>query len=331
MKVPHIAATILYCFLINPALCDPQPGEERTWIGKNGARIYGVYAGTGEKNGKKYLFIDSEGKLVTVAFDNLIETDRELVLVFEGKAPAKPAPVAVNTQDSFKKLPIADRKKIPTLESEEVGKTNYESIVHALCVSLLWWDVEGIMPVPKSGDFDRKAEWLYKELTRSVEERGDETASLQQTKKGLAEYFEKRLEEIGSCKSVILTEVDAAILSRLAAGNTIVILKMTMTYADPDKAYATAAALESMTPDGTFVMHMHGRRLTGKMTAVPANKGAKNGAKVHEFSVTNPKAIHEYYKSRGAEHSIGDNSWNGALVIDPFVYKTPGNKAPIPE
>ncbi len=331
MRKLTITTAILLCSLITSALCDPQPGDERMWTGMNGKNFLGVFARTFEDGGKKAEFIASGGKVVTVALDNLIEQDRQLILVFEGKAPAKPPVPAVDQSEFFKKLPIAARNKIPAMESEEIGAIEYESIVDAVWVSLLWWDSEGIMPVPKSGDFDRKADWLYKELTRSIEERGDETATLEQTKEGLAEYFEKRLEETGSCKSVILTEVNADILSRMAVGNTIVILKMTMTYADSDKAYATAATLESMTPDGTFVMHMQGRRLTGKMTAVPAKKGARNGVNVQEFSMTNPEAIHDFYKSKGAKYSIGGESWNGALLIDPFVYKTPGKKAPIPQ
>lgn len=323
-----LAAAIL---ISSAAQAAPSPTDDRTWTGTNGKTFVGFYHRTFDDGGKKVQFIDTAGKPVTVAFENLSEKDRELILVFEGKAPAVPATPAVDTSEFFKKLPAADRKKFPTVESEEVGATAYESIVHALCGSLLWWDAEGIMPVPKSGDLERKADWLYKELTRSVEERGDETASLQQTKDGLAEYFEKRMEETGSCKSVILTQIDTDILSRIAAGNSIVILKMTMTFADPDKAYATAAALESMTPDGTFVMHLNGRRLTGKMTVAPGKKGERDGAKVYQFAVTNPEAIHEYYKSRGAKFSIANKSWNGVLVVDPFVYKTPGKKAPVPQ
>lgn len=319
-------------FLISSAApAEPMPTDERTWTGTNGKTFVGYYHRTFEDGGKKVQFADSAGKVITVAFENLSEKDRELILAIEGKASEKPAAPAVDTSELFKKLPAADRKKFPAVETDEVGTTDYESLVHALCGALLWWDEQGIMPVPKSGDFEKKVDWLYKELTRAVEERGDETASLQQAKGGLAEYFEKRMEETGACRSVIVTEVDAEHLSRAASGNSIVILKMTMTYSNSDKAYATAAALESMGPDGAFVMHLNGRRLTGKMTAAPGRKGDVEGAKVHDLTVTNPEAVHDYYKSRGAKFSIGDKPWNGALVIDPFVYKTPGKKVPIPQ
>jgi hypothetical protein len=334
MRNSILTAAILHVSLIMTAICAaPNPSEERTWTGVNGKTFVGIFHSTFDEGGKKVRFAGSSGKVITVALDNLSETDRELVLLFERKAfedPSVPAFPAADLSEHFKELPTADRRKIPALASDEVGSIGYESIVHALCVSLLWWDLEGIMPVPKNGDFDRKADWLYKELTRSVEERGNETASLQQTKDGLAEYLEKRLEETGSCKSVIFTTIDADILSRLAAGNSIVVLKMTMKYAGVDESYATAAALESMTPDGTFVMHMHGRRLTGKMNPAPGKKGAWDGAKVHDFDITNPEAIHPFYQGKGARFSIGDGSWTGALVAEPFVYKTPGKKAPIP-
>ena len=325
-KLP-ITAAILLCALITPALCDPQAGEERTWTGVNGKNFLGIFARTYEDGGKKAEFINSAGKLVTVALDNLIEEDRQLILVFEGKAPAVPA---VDQSEFFKTLPVADRKKIPPLESEEIGALEYESIVDAVWVSLLWWDAEGIMPVPKTGDFDRKADWLYKELQRSIAERGTDTASLEQTKKGLAEKFAKRLEENGTLKAQIQYNVDVESIARRTTGNTMVILKMTMTYSD-SKVYATAAALESMEPDGTFVMHMFGRRLTGKMTATPAKKDAGNGAKIFDLVVSNPEVIPDYYKENKVKFSIGDRHWNGVLLVDPFVDKTPGEKAPIPE
>ncbi len=328
-KLP-ITAAILLCALISPAFCDPQPGEERTWTGVNGKNFLGVFARTYEDGAKKAEFITTSGKVVSVALDNLIEEDRRLILVFEGKAPAEPAVPAVDQSEFFKKLPIAARNKIPPLESEEIATVEYESIVDAVWVSLLWWDAEGIMPVPKSGDFDRKADWLYKELTRGIKERGTETATLEQTKEGLAEYFERRLEETGTFKAKFLFNVDVENLSRSTTGNTIVVLKMTMTYSD-SKAYSTAAALESMAPDGTFVMHMFGRRLTGKMTAAPAKKGGGNGAKAFDLIVSNPEVIPDYYKQNGAKFSIGDRHWNGALLVDPYVYKTPGMKAPVPE
>lgn len=330
MRKTTITAAILLCSLVTPALCDPQPGDERMWTGVNGKNFLGVFARTFEDGGKKAQFIASGGTVVNVALENLIEEDRQLILVFEGKAPAKPAVPAVDQSEFFKKLPVADRKKIPPLESEEIATIEYESIVDAIWISLLWWDAEGIMPVPKTGDFDRKADWLYKELSRSIAERGTETATLEQTKHGLAEYFERRLEETGSFKAQIQFNVDVESLSRRATGNTIVVLKMTMTYSD-SKTYSTAAALESMEPDGTFVMHMFGRRMTGKMTAAPGKKDAGNGAKVFDLVVSNPEVIPDYYKENKAKFSIGDRDWNGALLVDPFVYKTSGMKAPIPE
>jgi hypothetical protein len=328
-KLPIIAA-FLFASLITSALCDPQPGQERTWTGMNGKTFLGVFARTFEDGGKKAQFIGSTGKTVTVAFDNLSEKDREIILVFEGKAPAKPAPVAALTEDSFRKLPVADRKIIPMLKPEDFGGRDDESFVDSLWVSLLWWDAAGIMPVPKSGDTDRKAKWLHKELTSILPIDGRSAVSLEEAESGVKEYFEKRLEDTGTCKAVILRSVDADSLSRLAKGNSIVVLKMKMTYSN-EREYSQTAALESMEPDGTFVMHMFGRRFTGKMTARPGNvKPAVAGEKAYVISLNNPEAMPDHYRTQEATFSIGVQAWNGALVLDPLVYKESGKEAPDP-
>ena len=87
---------------------------------------------------------------------------------------------------------------IPERKPEDFGGTDNEALVDALWVSLLWWTAFNVMPVPKTGDFERKAEWLHKELTRYVAASGSSSATLEETKEGLEKYFSKRLEDIGA-------------------------------------------------------------------------------------------------------------------------------------
>ena len=161
-----VGAALLFCSLTASALCAPGVSQERHWTGVNGATFLGTYARTLDQ-GKKVQFLTSEGKVVTVALENLCEKDRELILSFEGKAPAKPAPAAA-IKEAFKELPVAARMRIPTLKPKDFGGTDDESLVDALWVSLLWWDATGIVPIPKTGDIERKAEWLHKELSRYI-------------------------------------------------------------------------------------------------------------------------------------------------------------------
>lgn len=330
MRTFRFAAAAFFLCLATPALrADPQPGVERVWTGVNGKTFHGVFARTFEDGGKKAQFITSAGKVVSVAIENLSEKDREIILVFEGKAPAKPAADVADTGDSFKKLPIADRTKIPALKPEDYGGTDDESIVDALWVSLMWWDAEGIMPVPKGGDMERKAEWLHKELTRNISRGGRGASSLEEAKEGVTEYFEKRLEETGACKAVISTMPDVASLSRFTAGNSIVALKMSMTYSN-SRVFSVASVLESMEPDGSFVMHMFGRRFAGKMTASPHKRPGSPETPMYVVTLNTPEAMPDHYRTQGATFFFGDQAWNGALVLEPYVYKEPGKKAPIP-
>lgn len=298
----------------------------------NGATFLGTFVRTMDQ-GKKVQFLTSEGKVLAVAFENLSEKDREIVLLFEGKAPAKPVPAAVSketSKEAFKELPVAARMRIPTLKPEDFGGTDDESLVDALWVSLLWWDATGIVPVPKSGDIERKAAWLHKELSRHISSGGKGAASLQDAQRGIGEYFEKRLEETGTCKCVIRNVTDPGQLAKLATGNDIVILRMTMTYSNA-RDFVVAGVLESMEADGTFVMHLFGERFSGKMAANPERKPETPGEKTHELTLADRDKMPEHYKTQGARFFIGDHSWNGALVMTPYIYKTPGKKAPVPE
>jgi hypothetical protein len=200
----------------------------------NGATFLGTFVRTLDQ-GKKVQFLTSEGKVLAVAFENLSEKDREIVLLFEGKAPAKPAPEKASpaaSKDAFKELPVAARMRIPTLKPEDFGGTDDESLVDALWVSLLWWDATGLVPIPKTGDIERKAAWLHKELSRHIPGGGQSAATLQDAQRGIGEYFEKRLEETGTCKCAIRNVAEPGELAKLATGNDIVIMRITMTYSN---------------------------------------------------------------------------------------------------
>jgi hypothetical protein len=326
MRNPAVAAC-LFCSLTTTALCAPEASQERPWTGVNGATFLGTYARTLDQ-GKKVQFLTSEGKIVTVAVENLSEKDREIIRAFEGKGPAKPAPAAAS-KEAFKELPVAARMRIPTLKPKDFGGTDDESVVDALWVSLLWWDATGIVPIPKTGDTGRKATWLHKELSRYVAKGGKGAASLQEAQRGVGEYFNKRLEETATCKCEIRNVFEPGELAKLATGNDIVILRMTMTYSNA-RDFVVAGVLESMEADGSFVMHLFGERFTGRMAANPEREPERPGEKTHELTLSDREKMPEHYKTQGARFYFGENSWNGVLLMTPYVYKTPGKKAPIP-
>jgi hypothetical protein len=103
-----------------------------------------------------------------------------------------------------------------------------------------------------------------------------------------------------------------------------------MTY-ENGKDYVECAAVENIEADGSFGMHMYGKRLKGKMVLVPekkAVKGKQDGS-LYEFVIIDRDSLPKHYVDEGARFFI--NGYSGGLVLKPYVYKTPGEPAPLPK
>jgi hypothetical protein len=296
--------------------------DERIWSGINGKTFRGNFNRV-MPDGTSAEFYTDRGKLVVVALSNLIERDRQLIF----DRDKKDAPAVAGDPAAFKPQPTPNRSTIPSLDPKKFGASNWEAMVDALWVSLLWWNQSDILEVPKKGDWERKAEWLHKELTRKMASTGKSSTTLEEAKTGLEKYFEENLKEVAACR--ILIEKDDLSFSRLrlfCAGANVVILKMTMTY-DNGRDFSVGTALETIGDDGKFVFHIFGKRFTGMAKAVPAE--GKDARKV-EFVLDDPKDLPAYYAQNGARFFLGGNSWNGALFITPYIYLTPGKPVPLP-
>ncbi len=324
-SIPFLLTLALTCL---PAFSQTEPTAERIWTGTNGATFRGTYSRTLDL-GAKIEFLTATGKVVRVAIENLSKKDQEVILAFEKTLRGKPEKEAV-TEDDFKKLPTADRILIPERHPEDFGGTDDEAIVDSLWVSLLWWNACDVMPVPKSGDFERKAEWLHKELTRYVSRGGRSSASLEKAKEGVEEYFKKRLEDTGACKvTVIQKGLDPENLSGLATGNDIVILKTSMTYASGN-TYSICASLESVGKNGSFALHFFGKRFTGNMVVTDKTANQPPHRRSYELVLNDKDKLPQYYKDQQPRFYLSPGSWQGLLVMKPYVYKEEGKPVPLP-
>lgn len=350
----YFTFTVAACMISTSGIAAADAGLERIWTGKNGATFRGVYAGSLE-NGGKIRFLTSDGKMLVVAFGNLSEADQKTIESFEGKpaAGAQPGQPA-HDPGKFKELPFADRNLIPERKPQDFGGNDDESMVDALWVSLLWWNAFEVMPIPKSGDFDKKAEWLHEELTRYIAESGSSAATVEEAKEGVEKYFSKRLGDIGACKASTIERavldnpsllklaqgdqrnsmnkaiMSLPVLSRLTIDNNIVILRLGMTY-ENGKSYVECGTFEKIGADGSFAMHMYGKRLKGKIAEVPKPKDgeARRDYNLYEFVITDRAFLPKKYVDEGARFYI--NEYTGGLVLQPYVYKTPGEPAPLPK
>ncbi len=290
--------------------------EERVWTGVNGRTFTGSFH-VFSSDRTKATFLTREGQLVTVALQNLIPADRELLL---NPPKAAPAPAA---GDGFKELPESNRGRIPSLHPKEFGASDAESLTDALWIAMLWWDKVGLLEVPKAGDEDSKAEWLHKELTRQLSRGGRSAASLEEAKAVVEEFFADHHKDTATARAKILShDLSMADMVATLKGSDAVVMKLTMTY-ENNRDFSICTVLEQLTPQGEFAFHVFGRRLRGKVLT------AADGSL--EFSVLNREELPPHYATQGARfHYKPDRAWNGLLVMQPFVYATKGKPSPLP-
>jgi hypothetical protein len=291
------------------------------WTGVNGKTFRATFDQV-LPDGQRAQFFTAKGERLIVEIAKLVPRDKELILNRENEG-AKPVPAA-GDPTAFKPEATLDRKLIPQFDPKKFGASNWEAMVDALWVSLLWWEQANVLEIPKKGDFDRKAEWLHKELTRRIAATGSSAATLEDAQKGMDKYFQENLKDVAGCR-IYLEKKDftPARLGRLCQGANAVILKMTMTYAN-GRGFSVCTVLESITEDGKFVLHVFGKRFTGSIQPVKDSKHAK------EFVLDNRGDLPARYAESEAHFEMGFDGWNGVLVLRPYIYAQPGKPSPLP-
>lgn len=306
--------------------------EERIWTGLNGRTFRGTFLNF-EENRTKAIFFTSANEQITVALENLIPADRERL----GAPAAVPAPdplptptvsatptapPVADTGDGFKKLPNANRAIIPDVKSKDLGKSSEEALVDAIWISLLWWEKASILEVPGRGDSAKRAEGLHEDLSREIAKGGRSSATLEEGKKGIEEYFKDNLSDTAACRVTIVKDrLTVPVIAAALVESRAVVMKMSMKY-DNGRDFSVATVLESLTPEGKFTFHVFGTRLHGEV------KTAADGKQ--EWIVANRDAIPEYYRNQGALFFFNQEPWNGILIMEPFVYATKGKPSPLP-
>jgi len=317
-----IPATLLICLA---GISLAQDTAERVWTGSNGKSFRGRFHKLSE-DGQKAEFLSSDGKLLAVALGNLIPADRERLL-----NPVKPsvAPAAAGSSTDFKPAASPDRSMTPLLDPKSFGGSTDESLVDAVWISMLWWDRTGVLEVPKKGEFESKAEWLHKKLTRAMDT-GNDSMSADDAKTGVAKYFSEELKELADCRASVKTlDFSATRLAGMLQGSNAVVMRMSMQYAN-GRDYAVSAVLVSMSPEGKFVIHLFGKRFAGRIKPMEGSKPGPPGSVPSEYVLDQPEDLPDYYAKNEARFFMGEKSWNATLVLKPYVYLTPGKPAPLP-
>jgi hypothetical protein len=322
MKIRFLASVLI----VMTVLASAQTTPERLWTGINGKNFSGVFHQL-SPDGKKAEFLSSDGKLVSVAVENLIPKDREVIL----------NPLKTNVSDVtvvadmslFKPVASPSRQSTPLLSPKTFGCSTNQSLVDALWIALLWWDQSMVLEVPKKGDLESKALWLHNKLTRAVVVGGDNPTA-EDAKKGVEDYFADELEKVAACRVKIeQKDFSPTFLAGLLQGSNAVVMRMSMEYSN-GKNYTMSSVLESMTQDGNFVIHIFGKRLKGRLKLMEAEKRGVNPPVFWEYVLDPTSELPDYYATNEAKFLMGKTTWNAVLVLKPYIYLTPGKIAPLP-
>ncbi len=290
------------------------PTEERVWTGVNGRTFRGTFH-IFEENQSKAVFINAANQRVVVALENLIPADRELLL---GTTPTPDEEVG----GGFKKLPAPDRSLIPDLDPKDLGARDDEALTDAIWTAILWWELGGIVEVPGRGDFQKRADWLHGQLSRSISRGGRRSALLDDGKEGVDRYFADHLADTAVCRTkLVLNRPTVDEIASQLTGARAVVIKMSMEY-DNGRTFSIATTLESLTPDGKFVFHVFGTRLHGTVETSPDGN--------QEWVIANRDDIPAHYQTQGARFLFLDAPWHGLLTLEPFVFATKGKPSPLP-
>jgi hypothetical protein len=311
---------VVFLSLASLGVIAAEPAPTRLWTGVNGKTISGSLCQLTPDREKVEILL-ADGKTVTIALSNLISADREIALS-GGQSSA-------TAEGLFKPITPPNRKLMMALDPEKSGFESNSAMIDAIWLSFLWWDQAGVLEIPKKGDFEAKAEWLYKKLVRYTLN-GEDNLSAEETKKGVEAYFKAEYDKVAACQIRFEKKDFTALrLSELAQGANVVLLRMSMEYADKN-VFTMAAALESMSEDGSFVLHLMGKRLTGKLRRTEFNPREPRKPVASELVLDQPGELPDFYRAQSPRFYVGQSSWNAAIVLKPYVYLTPGKVVPLP-
>ena len=287
--------------------------DERTWTGKNGKTLRGTYHRL-RPDGKQVEILTGNGTLLAIALENLCDDDQAFIR--GGGVPVAPdTPVAPQGETvDFRPCAFPERSSFTWVPTEDAGGKFPKDWQKALWTSCLWWDASGVLDLPVA-DSSRKHQRFFKDLLkRELRSADDAVAALESIYRGSAAF--RTFSEPKDFR--------AERLASFATGPNLVFL-----YLSPKGAIRSRLAmLESITPDGNFVLHMGERRLVGKVrSGGPDHPRIPHGESVFHVSNTQDLPPDLVGKTEELETS---GTYTRCVVVKPYVYAKPGTASPPP-
>lgn len=320
---------ILLCGGLAAAVHGENLHHERVWRSAGGKVLLATFVRTTHNASRVELFT-RDGKLVSIDIMNLSEADRLLVTNPRAEVGGSPDPAA-----AFKPLPVPDRGSLPVISQEDFGSKASDCVPSSFCNFLLWWDQQGILNIPKRGDFHDKADWVHTRVARYCVTRNNRGTYAGDAVEGFREYFERELGDVATMKVRIDHDITPANLARYTVGWNATMLGMTIRHG-PRHDSGHWVALASAAADGTIVFHTWGARFEGRMEAIVAKPGkgpAPDPAASrtsYRIRIINTADLPEWFRSSEMEMIIDPAQWDCICVVKPFVYAVEGKRAPAP-
>lgn len=199
----------------------------------------------------------------------------------------------------------------------------------SFCNFLLWWDQEGILPIPKRGDFEDKAEWVHTRLGRYCGTRNTSGTGISEALEGITEYFRKDAGELATFRFKVDYDVRPANLARYARGETATMLNLTTRRKNGHDG-GHWVALMTAEENGQVVIHTWGARFEGMVKVLeedPATimlDGQKIPKTSYEIEFTNRDSLPEWVKNAEMRFLLLPERSDSIIAIKPYAFANAG-------
>lgn len=313
--------------------------QERIWTSKDGKTLRGTFVRLVNDGKQVEIFISSRN-VVAIALENLSVADRELLIAVGSENKLQPVQQS-GDPSMFKDFAALDRKKLPLINQGDFGNKASDCVPSSFCNFLLWWDQEGVLEIPKRGDFEKKAEWIHSRLARYCGTRNTAGTSVSDASKGFKEYFTKDISELAALKIKIDKDLRPANLARYTRGVNATMLQMTIR--EPGSGDSGHwVALLSAEEDGTVIFHTWGIRFEGKIEVIGQSPPLvvkidgqervfhAEHSTCYEIKITNREDTPEWFRNSRKRFLLLPEESDSIYVIKPYVYKDKGKTAHAP-
>lgn len=223
-------------------------------------------------------------------------------------------------------LSTLDPAVIPSIDQGQFGTKENDCVPSSMAMFLLWWDDAKVIPIPRNGDREEKADWLHTRLARDSKTRNNRGTSWINFRDGLAEYCRKELEGKYTLDLAIDYDYSPTNQSRWAGKGLATILSVSV-YLDDRKMWAHAIALGQASPDGRATIITWGERVSGQWDVIKVLDQKKDHLPVYfswpkevlEFRPDDPTQLPEWWIKKRYRFVLDSREGDGLTIITPFA------------